>query len=86
MVGFDYVSRKTVRIRFDDSVKEHMNEIRTNVEHYMDYNRAMLQFEEEEQQKSMYQYIQVAKVAQFKESPDNLENKFKYRVKITVSL
>lgn len=85
MVGFDHVSRKTLRIRFYDSVKKHVNEIRTNVEHYTDFNRAMLQFEEEEQMSSIYQYTQVVKVERFKELPNNNESKFKYRVKITVS-
>lgn len=86
MFGFDYVSRKTLKIRFYDSVKNHVNEIRTNIEHYMDFNRAMLQFEEVEQLRSIYHFTQVAKVERFKESPGNLESKFKYSVKITVSL
>lgn len=86
MVGFDYVSRKALKTRFYDSVKKHVNEIRTNVEHYTDFNRAMLQFEEEEQMRSKYQFTQVARVERFKELPGNPESKFKYRVIITVSL
>lgn len=84
MVGFDNVSRKIVRKTYYDSVKKHVNEIRTNVEHYADFNRAMLQFEEEEQMKSIYQYTQLVKVERF-ELSDNLKSKFKYRVKIPVS-
>lgn len=86
MIGFDYVNRKTLKMRFFDSVKEHVNEIRTNVEHYTDFNRAMLQFEEEEQIKSLYQYTHVVKVDRYEELPGNIQSKFMYRVKITVSL
>lgn len=86
MIGFDYVSRKTLKTKFYDSVKEHVNEIRTNVEHYTDFNRAMLQFEEEEEMKFIDEYIQVVKVERFKELTATIESKFKYRIKITVSL
>lgn len=86
MIGFDYVSRKALKIKFNDSVKEHVNEIRTNVEHYTDFNRAMLQFEEEVEMRSIYQYTHVVKVERYQELPGNLQSKFKYRVKITVRL